>query len=87
MKILVDVNGKELTYETDQEVKVGSVVEVPKMWWQSPCEARFKGTVTALESDYTGRCIDIHSVVYLEPPTKLVDMQDELEEALGGDDA
>jgi len=58
MKVLVNVLGKPLTYEAEPGVHVGDEVEVPAFYWQnSMCPN--EGVVTALGSDYSGKCIPI----------------------------
>ena len=62
IKNRVIVNGN-YTYETDKEVKVGSIVVVPTPSWLRDAKgATWEGKVTSLESNYDGPCMKIIEV-------------------------
>ena len=53
----------QYTYETDLPVKVGDKVMLPTPYWLRDVKGpTFEGTVTSLESKYTGDCVRILSI-------------------------
>jgi hypothetical protein len=64
MKIVVDVQGRGLTYQTDLPVKIGDQVEVPiDMFWDPHAPRWIVGNVLALQSDYDGPCKRVIRIV------------------------
>ena len=58
----VVVNG--YTYETDLNVKVGDVVELPTAHWLRDVKGdTWQGVVSSLDSDYDGGCSKVIKVV------------------------
>lgn len=53
-------SGRDLTYETDLRVRVGTCVEVPAPYWMS--EPQW-GKVISLESDFEGDLVRIRRIV------------------------
>ena len=57
MKVIVDNN---YTYETNLSLKVGDRVVLPTPYWLRDVKgSEFVGTVTSLNSSYSGDCIKI----------------------------
>lgn len=56
----IEVNHK-YTYVTFLDVKIGDEVIVPSPSWLSDVRPTWTGTVTKLESDYTGYCASVIS--------------------------
>ena len=56
----VVVNGK-YTYETDIDVQIGDIVLLPSAGWLD--KQPWQGTITALNSTYTGECRKIIAIV------------------------
>lgn len=56
------------TYETDLPVKMGDKVLLPTPSWLRDVKGpTWEGTVTAMESDYTGQCVRILKVIGPNP--------------------
>lgn len=61
-RVVVDVNGKHLTYQTKKSLNIGDKVAVPTPYFLIGVDGRGSSMmceVVSLTSDYTGSCVTI----------------------------